>query len=353
VNDWLIYRGTAEPHDGIKRLPPPPNWRTFHGQPLVGPPSSKDDSLERRLGELRRATTYRASAEEIDLVNAALYLRRPLLVTGKPGTGKSTLSYSVAHELGMGRVLKWVITSRSTREDGLYQYDALARLQDASRTARRADVHQYDGSDDLGYDNVAEDSDHSAYRDIGRYIRLGPLGTALLPYERPRMLLIDELDKSDIDLPNDLLAIFEDGQYEIRELSRIADQQPEATVLTDNGDKVVIRGGKIECNAFPMVMITSNGEREFPPAFKRRCLRLHIDVPDEDRLLDIVQAHLGALGAEEIQRMIETFVHRRSQGDLATDQLLNAIYLLFNEAWPEGRERLVEKVMQFISENAD
>jgi MoxR-like ATPase len=352
VNDWLIYRGIAEPHDDIDdRLPPPPNWRTFHGHPVVDPPSSQDDSLERRLGELSRATTYRASAEEIELVNAALYLRRPLLVTGRPGTGKSTLAYSVANELQMGRVLKWVITSRSTRDEGLYQYDALARLQDASWLAQTAGDRQHNGSADLGYRHAIEDRDHVGQHDIGKYIRLGPLGTALLPYKRPRVLLIDELDKSDIDLPNDLLAIFEDGQYEIRELSRIADQLPEATVLTSDGDKVVIRGGKVECNAFPMVVITSNGERDFPPAFLRRCLRLNIDIPDEARLLDIVQAHLGMDGIEQSRQMIDAFIRRRNKGELATDQLLNAIYLMFNHAWPEGREKLAERVFQYISQN--
>jgi MoxR-like ATPase len=282
-----------------------------------------------------------------------LYLRRPLLVTGKPGTGKSTLAYSVAYELQMGRVLKWVITSRSTREDGLYQYDALARLQDAGWMARTAGDRQHGGSDDLDYGHALEDQDQAGQQDIGRYIRLGPLGTGLLPYKRPRVLLIDELDKSDIDLPNDLLAIFEDGQYEVKELSRIADRMPEASVLTNDGDRVIIRGGKIECNAFPMVIITSNGERDFPPAFLRRCLRLHINAPDEGRLLDIVQAHLGVNGIEQSKHVIETFIRRRSQGDLATDQLLNAIYLMFNHAWPEGRERLVDQVFQYISQNAD
>jgi MoxR-like ATPase len=368
VSEWLIYRGTRVPHDGInEQLPEPPKWRQFRGEPWVDPPSAADESLERRLGDLARATTYRASVEEIDLVNAALYLRRPLLVTGNPGTGKSTLAYSVAHELKMGRVLKWPITSRSTREEGLYQYDALARLQDASRESRQEELRRLDTFGQLRRPELitgnapgaagdlapAADDHRADYKDIGRYIRLGPLGTALLPYQRPRMLLIDELDKSDIDLPNDLLTTFEDGQYEIRELSRIADQLPVAEVMTDDGSKVAVTGGKIECSAFPLVIVTSNGEREFPPAFLRRCLRLHIEVPKPDRLLDIVQAHLGTDGAEQSRDLIETFISRREHGDLATDQLLNAIYLMFNHAWPEGRDKLVDKVFQYISQNPE
>lgn len=126
------------------------------------------------------------------MVNAALYLRRPLLVTGNPGTGKTSLAYSVAYELDLGEVLYWPITTRTTLKDGLYNYDAVGRLQDAKLNP-----------------------DDSLNR-IGKYITLGPLGTALLPSERPRVLLIDEIDKSDVDLPNDLLHVFENGEYTIR-----------------------------------------------------------------------------------------------------------------------------------------
>ncbi len=182
---WLIYRGTSEPHDGVGRLPPAPAWRAFDGGPLVEPRLPDDNGSSRRLGTPERARTYRATHDEVELVNAALYLRRPLLVTGKPGTGKSTLAYSIAYELRLGPVLRWPITSRSVLQDGLYQYDAIGRLQEAS--LRRT---------------TATGDEPFTAPDIGRYIRLGPLGTALLPQRRPRALLIDELDKSDIDLPN-------------------------------------------------------------------------------------------------------------------------------------------------------
>ena len=247
--DWKIFRGDEVPHDGIGRLPPPPPWRDF-----------------RRLGDTRGAT-YRPGEHEVEMVNAALYLRRPLLVTGAPGTGKSSLVYAVAHELGLGPVLRWSINSRSTLGEGLYQYDALARLRDTNLAG---------GAGEAG-----------PHQDVGRYIRLNALGTALLPRDRPRVLLLDEIDKSDIDLPNDLLHVFEEGSYEIPELVRIADQAPEVAVLPEGGeraaDKVTIRAGRVRCDAFPFVVLTSNGERELPPAFLRRCLRLEVTPPDEKR----------------------------------------------------------------------
>ena len=175
------------------------------------------------------------------MVNAALYLRRPLLVTGKPGTGKSTLAYSIAAELMLGPVLHWPITSRSRLDDGLYRYDAIGRLQESTLTGERV-------------------------LDVGRYLTLGALGTALLPQRRPRVLLIDELDKSDIDLPNDLLNVFEEGRFEIPELVRLpADQRVVDSVMTADGtDRVTVQDGVVRCDEFPIVVITSNGEREFP-----------------------------------------------------------------------------------------
>ncbi|MGH3273916.1 MAG: AAA family ATPase [Streptosporangiaceae bacterium] len=332
--DWLIYRGTRKPHDELKqRLPAPPPWRAFDGHPLLEESRGSEADVSRRFGELARAATYKASDPEVEMVNAALYLRRPLLVTGKPGTGKSTLAHSVARELKLGPVLYWPITSRSDRLEGLYQYDAIARLQDAG-------LQQQIGS---------TDGDHPDL-DIGRYIRLGPLGTALLAYEWPRVLLIDELDKSDIDLPNDLLTLFETGEYEIRELSRIAQKKPTAEVLTHDGtDPVIIEGGKVRCRAFPLVIITSNEERDFPPPFMRRCLRLRIQPPDPGRLAAIVRAHLGDEAATQNADLIQTFWERQQTGDLATDQLLNAIFLTQSKAWPDQRQGLIDAVMQYLS----
>lgn len=315
--DWLLYTGSRRPHDGIDRLPPPPPWRAFDGGPVL-------DTPEGGSGNTHQATTYRPPDDAVQQVNAALYLRRPLLVTGPPGTGKSTLAYAVAHELGLGPVLHWPITSRTTLRDGLYQYDPLTRLYAAGR------------------------DDAPAEEDIGRYISLGPLGTALLPYRRPRVLLIDEIDKSDIDLPNDLLTIFEKGEYEIPELSRRADPSAEVRTADGRGDRVTVHGGRVRCNAFPLVVMTSNGEREFPPAFLRRCVTVELRQPsDEAELSAIVREHLGPL-ADQSEDLVRRFFERSSAGTLATDQLLNAVYLC-RYADAEDRRALADRVMPYLT----
>ncbi|MGW1885157.1 AAA family ATPase [Streptomyces sp. NPDC001970] len=335
-SEWLIYRGAGEPHDGIEQLPPPPPWRDFAGRhdaaDTNGDPGRQPDvSADRRLGGYRHeAELHRPGAEELEMINAALYLRRPLLVTGSPGAGKSTLAHSVAHELGLGRVLRWPVVSRTTLQDGLYRYDAIARLQDVQIAAHSADASGERPADD-----------------IGSYIRLGPLGTALLPSDRPRVLLIDELDKSDIDLPNDLLNVLEEGEFEIPELERIADRLPggEARVLTHDGGKATVKGGRVQCRAFPFVVLTSNGERDFPAPLMRRCIHLELGRPDHQRLATFVRAHLGDEAARSGEDLIAHFLERSRSELLATDQLLNAIYLT-DAAAPAGRDRLAELLIQ-------
>ncbi|XVS61861.1 AAA family ATPase [Actinosynnema sp. CA-299493] len=323
---WTIYSGDSKPHDGIERLPPPPPWRAFNGEPLIPPPPSDESAF--LPSELHQALAYQAAPDTIQLINAALYLRRPLLVTGPPGAGKSTLAYAVAHELKLGSVLYWPITSRSTLQDGLYQYDPLARLYAASKS----------------HDSRSTD-------DIGRYLRLGPLGTALLPYERPRVLLIDEIDKCDIDLPNDLLTVFEKGQYEIPELTRVADTQPTCELRISHYQKsVTITQGVVRCREFPLVIMTSNGEREFPPAFLRRCVTVELRDLEYDQLAKVVEAHLGEL-AHSGKDLIDRFLERKQAGELATDQLLNAIYLVHHAARAGSidRKALADRVLPYLS----
>lgn len=238
----------------------------------------------------------------------------------------------MARELELGKVLRWPVVSRTTLQDGLYHYDAIARLQDV-QIASHAAAGGAEGAD--------------AAQSVGSYIRLGPLGTALLPSDRPRVLLIDELDKSDIDLPNDLLNVLEEGEFAIPELERIADRLPdgEADVLDHDGNKVRIKGGRVECRAFPFVVLTSNGEQDFPAPLMRRCIHLELGRPDHKRLASFVKAHLGEEAARASDDLIAHFLERSRTELLATDQLLNAIYLT-HAASPAGRDRLADLLIQ-------
>jgi MoxR-like ATPase len=303
--DWHVYRGTGKPGD-ITDLPAPPPWRRFSGEPVCAAPADDGGEADRRIGGVQGVGRV-PSQHEVAMVNAALYLRRPLLVTGRPGTGKSSLAYLIARELGLGPVLRWSVTSRTALKDGLYLYDAIGRVQEIN--ARQGEEP-----------------------DIGEFVHLGPLGTALLPYERPRVLLIDELDKSDIDLPNDLLNVFEDGEYEIPELTRLAGRHPEVAVLTGDRDgTATVRRGRVRCRAFPVVIITSNGEREFPAPFLRRCLKLHVEPPSPQQLGAMVAAQFGdtdGIDRIDVARLIADFTARSdATGGLASDQLLNAVHL--------------------------
>ncbi|MGQ0649601.1 MAG: AAA family ATPase [Gemmatimonadaceae bacterium] len=328
MTDWRLFRSAEGPRpDWRNERPEAPPWRQFATIAST------------------RAETFEPPKGVIEAVNAALYLRRPILVTGDPGTGKSSLAYAVAYELELGKVLTWHINSRSTLLEGLYDYDALARLRDANLQR-------------LSLDRPAGDVPQSGTtlappkpEDIGRFITLGAIGTAFLaPPREPRVVLIDEIDKSDVDLPNDLLHVFEDGMFVIPELARIADHSPEIRVRTQDPDRMAtVQKGVITCREFPIVVITSNGERDLPPAFLRRCLRIDLPRPGPDMLRAIVTRHIPGKDMALLEELLGKFEEKRNQGGmLATDQLLNAFYLVTRgrEFTPDDRAAIEAIVLR-------
>ena len=328
MSAWPLFTADSDPHERIDELPAPPPWRCFDGAVARERrlPDGTDDDPFAESSE--RARTFRATSAMVETVNASLFLRRPLLVTGRPGSGKSSLIYAVARQLKLGRVLRWPITSRSTLQHGLYQYDAIGRLQDAQRKKQETE--------------------------IGRYLELGPLGTALLPTSRPRALLIDEIDKSDIDLPNDLLNVFEEGEYSIPELARL-DLETVDVRTFGSAESFPITRGLVRCREFPFVVLTSNGEREFSPAFLRRCIRMEMPQPDDKELAAIVESHLGPELAREAGALISEFWRLRGTRALATDQLLNAAFLVIGANGPSSateRDYIKEALLHELSEGS-
>ncbi|MEV6105925.1 ATPase [Streptomyces sp. NPDC051940] len=313
--NWTpYYWGKGDAPDSPRRLPDPPPWRAGRTGPAKRSP----------------ATTYEPPAGLVDAVNAALHLRRPLLLTGPAGSGKSTVIEQIAVQTGLGDVLRWHITSRSTLAEALYRYDALGR------------IHAHALRDGGGAKPVpGAQAAPSGEDDIGDYLQLGPLGTALLPADRPRALLIDEIDKSDLDLPSDLLDVLERGEFEIPELAR----HPVRTVrvrTAEPGGRVEVEDGLVRCREFPVIVLTSNGERDFPPPFLRRCVRFDMPPLSRDVLARIVTAHLDDVDEQDptTATLLTAFVEQLGQGQhLAIDQLLNAVYLLKEGDLEDGEQR--------------
>ncbi|WP_324783274.1 MoxR family ATPase [Streptomyces sp. H51] len=271
---WGPYRGTGLPGTTHQPWPEAPPWRSFGGGPDLPPPPAADPYARIVLGAPRQPLP--APPEEVDRVNAALRLSRPLLVTGEPGTGKSTLAYRISRELGLGRVLRWRITSLSTLREGLYETG-----------------------------------------DGGR-IGLGPLGTAFLPYARPRVLLIDRLDRAEIALPDDLCTVLAAGGFRLPGPASVpslrsatspgiaapsvsdasdAPTEPDAPAETrvatddDPAATVVLPDRSVRSHAFPVIVITTTGERDLSPDLVRRCVTLRTRRPGPELLRAIAANH--------------------------------------------------------------
>ena len=234
-------------------------------------------------------TSQYVATDDLKLaVNAAITLQRPLLIKGEPGTGKTMLAEEVAKGLNMP-LLQWHIKSTTKAQQGLYEYDAVSRLRDSQ----------------LGDERV---------KDIHNYILRGVLWQAF-EAEQPMVLLIDEIDKADIEFPNDLL----------RELDRMEFYVYETHQM-------------IRARHRPVVMITSNNEKELPDAFLRRCFFHYIKFPDKDTMQAIVDVHYPTLKKELLKEAMESFFQIRELPGLkkkpSTSELLDWLKLLVAEDIP-------------------
>ncbi len=229
--------------------------------------------------------TYIATDDLTIAVNAAIVLGRPLLVKGEPGTGKTVLAEQVATALG-APLITWPIKSTTKAQQGLYEYDAVARLRDSQ----------------LGDARVS---------DIGHYIRRGKLWEAFTAPVRP-VLLIDEIDKADIEFPNDLLLELDRMEFPVYETGE--------TVRAVNR---------------PIIIITSNNEKELPDAFLRRCFFHFIRFPDAETLTAIVDVHFPGIKRQLVENALRMFLDLREVGGLkkkpSTSELLDWLKLLLAE----------------------
>lgn len=235
---------------------------------------------------------YVATPDLMLAVNAAITLKRPLLVKGEPGTGKTMLAEEVAASLGMP-LLQWHVKSTTKAQQGLYEYDAVSRLRDSQ-------LATLDGGERV--------------RDIQNYIVRGVLWQAFTA-EQPVALLIDEIDKADIEFPNDLL----------RELDRMEFHVYETREM-------------VRAKHRPLVFITSNNEKELPDAFLRRCFFHYIKFPDADTMRRIVDVHFPSLKQELLGAAMKTFFDVRNLPGLkkkpSTSELLDWLKLLVAEDIP-------------------
>ena len=253
------------------------------------------------MARFEGTSDYVATADLKVAVNAAVALERPLLVKGEPGTGKTVLAYEIAKAL-QAPMITWHVKSTTKAHQGLYEYDAVARLRDSQ----------------LGDPRVG---------DIRNYIRKGKLWEAFEAPVRP-VLLIDEIDKADIEFPNDLLQeldLMEFHVYETKETVRAAER--------------------------PIVVITSNNEKELPDAFLRRCFFHYIRFPDEETMRAIVEVHYPGIKQRLVSEALKVFYELRSAPGLkkkpSTSELLDWLKLLLVEDIDEAvlRERDPKKLI--------
>ncbi|MEM6414803.1 MAG: MoxR family ATPase [Pseudomonadota bacterium] len=223
-------------------------------------------------------------------VNAAVTLERPLLIKGEPGTGKTVLAQEVANAIDAS-LLEWHIKSTTKAQQGLYEYDAVARLRDSQLGEEKA-------------------------RDVKNYIKRGKLWEAFTSKKRP-VLLIDEIDKADIEFPNDLLQELDRMEFYVYET-----------------------GETVKADVRPVVIITSNNEKELPDAFLRRCFFHYIKFPDADTMTEIVDVHFPGIKKRLVADALKIFYEMRDVPGLkkkpSTSELLDWLKLLLADELPES-----------------
>lgn len=234
------------------------------------------------MDNFKNTQNYIASKSLMKIVNLAIQLEKPLLVKGEPGTGKTRLAQAVSQALNK-KLFIWNIKSTTKAQDGLYMYDAVQRLYDSQFGEKGVD-------------------------DIEKYIRYGKLGEAFMSEEQV-VLLIDEIDKADLEFPNDLLWELDKMEFHVNETNK-----------------------NISAKHRPIVIITSNSEKELPDAFLRRCIFHYIDFPDKEMMEQIIQVHFGNIDSFLIQKALEVFYSIRAIKDIqkkpGTSELLDWIAAL-------------------------
>lgn len=270
------------------------NLLSNHVSEYTGLVQPEPGECDRTTGEL--LYPYLPDSELVEAVNLAICLQRPLLLKGEPGCGKSQLARAVAYELRLD-LKAWYIKSTSRAKDGLYNYDAVGRLRDAQ----------------LAASNSLTPEEKQRINQPSTYITWGALGEAFLS-EKPTVVLIDEIDKADIDFPNDLL-------LELDQLCFVVDETRQM----------------IKANIPPIVFITSNDEKDLPDAFLRRCLFHYVDFPNQERLLSIINARFPAESEALVRKAIDRFLELREEmqkdkGEagkkVTTSELIDWLYVL-------------------------